>query len=108
MITVTPAASAKITHILAEEGAKALRIFVQGGGCSGFQYGFTLENNPPAEDDLEIAEINGFYVYIDTMSMQYLDSAVIDYKEELMGARFVIDNPNVTATCGCGSSFAAG
>ena len=79
-------------------------ILVQGGGCSGFQYGFTLEELPPAEDDLTF-EKDGIGVVIDSMSIQYMNEAEIDYKEDLMGASFTIKNPNVTATCGCGSSF---
>ena len=103
MITVTPNAIAKIQDVLAEENnPKAkLRIFVQGGGCSGFQYGFTIDEEM-SEDDFEVEGI-----LIDAMSMQYLTGAEVDYKEQLMGSQFTIKNPNVTATCGCGSSFAA-
>ena len=102
MLTITPNAIAKINDILAEENNPKvrLRIFVQGGGCSGFQYGFMLDEEQNEED----FEING--ILIDAMSMQYVAEAQIDYKEELMGSQFVINNPNVRATCGCGSSFA--
>jgi len=102
MITVTPNAIAKINDILAEENNPKvrLRIFVQGGGCSGFQYGFMLDEEHNEED----FEING--ILIDAMSMQYVAEAQIDYKEELMGSQFVINNPNVSSSCGCGASFA--
>ena len=77
---------------------------MQGGGCSGFQYGFTLEELPPEDDDFTF-EKDGIQVVVDGMSMQYMNEAEIDYEETLMGAEFKIKNPNVTATCGCGSSF---
>lgn len=106
MITLTESALAKITDILAEENNPAvkLRTFVQGGGCSGFSYGFTLDEEQN-EDDFVI-ENSGATVLVDSMSMQYLQGATIDYKEEIMGSNFVINNPNATTTCGCGSSFA--
>ena len=108
MITVTEAAQEKITDILAEENNPALklRMFVQGGGCSGFSYGFSLDADKN-EDDFEIP-INSTSVLIDVMSMQYVSGATIDYKEELMGSQFVIKNPNAQSTCGCGSSFSTG
>lgn len=101
MITITESAKVKISDILAEENNPALKVraFVQGGGCSGFQYGFTLDDEQQ-EDDFEIEGI-----LIDSMSMQYMTGAVIDYKDELNGSQFVINNPNATTTCGCGSSF---
>jgi iron-sulfur cluster insertion protein len=105
MMTVTSSAITKISDILAEENnpnAK-LRTFVQGGGCSGFNYGFTLDEEQN-EDDFVIEE-GGIKILVDSMSMQYLQGAVIDYKDELMGSNFVITNPNATTTCGCGSSF---
>lgn len=105
MITVTETAADKIKDILAEEnnpGAK-LRMFVQGGGCSGFSYGFTIDDKL-AEDDWDV-EANGVHVLVDSMSAQYLEGAIVDYKEELMGSNFTIKNPNATTTCGCGSSF---
>ncbi len=104
-MTVTSSAITKISDILAEENnpnAK-LRTFVQGGGCSGFNYGFTLDEEQN-EDDFVIEE-GGIKILVDSMSMQYLQGAVIDYKDELMGSNFVITNPNATTTCGCGSSF---
>ena len=105
MISLTESALEKITDILAEENNPAvkLRTFVQGGGCSGFSYGFTLDEEQN-EDDFVI-DNNGVVVLIDSMSMQYLQGAVIDYKEELMGSSFTINNPNAQTTCGCGSSF---
>ena len=105
MITVTSSAITKISDILAEENnpSAKLRTFVQGGGCSGFNYGFTLDEEQN-EDDFIIEE-GGIKILVDSMSMQYLQGAVIDYKDELMGSNFVITNPNATTTCGCGSSF---
>lgn len=106
MITFEPSAIEKIKDILAEENnpSLSLRVFVQGGGCSGFSYGFTLDE-ASNEDDFNIEE-NGIRVLVDSMSAMYLQGATIRYKEELMGSSFVIDNPNATHTCGCGSSFA--
>ena len=105
MITISNSAKTKILDILAEENNPniALRTFVQGGGCSGFSYGFTLEETQ-AEDDFEFP-IGSHKVLVDAMSMQYLQGAEIDYKDELMGSSFTITNPNATTTCGCGSSF---
>ena len=106
MIEITESAIAKISDILAEENNPRvkLRTFVQGGGCSGFSYGFTLDEEQN-EDDFVI-EKSGLNILIDSMSMQYLQGATIDYKDELMGSSFTINNPNATTTCGCGSSFA--
>jgi iron-sulfur cluster insertion protein len=105
MINITDSAKEKITDILLEENNPSvfLRTFVQGGGCSGFSYGFTLDE-VKNEDDFEVP-LSNFKVVIDAMSMQYLQGATIDYKEELMGSSFVIQNPNAQSTCGCGSSF---
>ena len=104
-IVITESANAKITDILAEENNPnmKLRVFVQGGGCSGFQYGFTLDELQN-EDDWVI-EKPGLTVLVDSMSMQYLLGASIDYSESLMSSEFVIKNPNAQSTCGCGSSF---
>jgi iron-sulfur cluster insertion protein len=101
MITLTETAHAKILDLLAEENNPKLKVrtFVQGGGCSGFSYGFTFDETVN-EDDFEIDNM-----LVDAMSMQYLTGAVIDYKEELNGSQFVINNPGATSTCGCGSSF---
>ena len=105
MISVTPLAADKINELLAEEqkGGAGLRVFVQGGGCSGFQYGFTFDE-VVNEDDTTMSK-NGVSLLIDAMSYQYLVGAEIDYKEDLEGAQFVIKNPNANSTCGCGSSF---
>ena len=104
-ITITDSAVAKIADLLAEENNPnlALRTFVQGGGCSGFQYGFTFDEIQN-EDDFEIVK-EGVKLLIDSMSYQYLTGATIDYKEDLQGSQFVIKNPNAQTTCGCGSSF---
>ena len=98
-------AVSKLQEIFAEEGNpnNKLRVFVQGGGCSGFQYGFTFDEEQ-GEDDFEFVA-GKVKVLVDSMSMQYLQGAEIAYREDLMGASFVIDNPQATTTCGCGSSF---
>ena len=100
-------AAAKVADLVAEEGNPdlKLRVFVQGGGCSGFQYGFTFDE-VANEDDTQMSK-NGVTLLIDAMSLQYLGGAEIDYKEDLQGAQCVIKNPNATTTCGCGSSFSA-
>ena len=105
MITITPNAIYKIKDILAEENNPNIRVraFVQGGGCSGMSYGFTLDEEQN-EDDFIIDNTDGSVV-IDSMSMQYLSGSTIDYKEDLMGSSFTIKNPNASSTCGCGSSF---
>ena len=105
MITVTETAVEKIRDILAEENNPnlKLRVFVQGGGCSGFQYGFTLDEEQ-AEDDWDL-DINGVQVLVDSMSGGYLQGAVVDYREDQYGSTFSIKNPQAVTTCGCGSSF---
>ena len=105
MINVSETAAAKIGELLAEEnkGGSGLRVFVQGGGCSGFQYGFTFDENLE-EGDTRV-ENGGVTLLIDPMSIQYLAGAEIDYREDIEGAQFVIRNPNASTTCGCGSSF---
>ena len=99
------AAATKVKSLIEEEGNPELklRVFVTGGGCSGFQYGFTFDE-AAAEDDTRM-EKNGVTLLIDAMSYQYLVGAEIDYQEGLEGAQFVIKNPQATSTCGCGSSF---
>ena len=106
-LVFTDAAATKVKNLIEEEGNAdlKLRVFVQGGGCSGFQYGFTFDE-VVNEDDASM-EKNGVTLLIDSMSYQYLVGAEIDYKEDLEGAQFVIKNPNATTTCGCGSSFSA-
>ena len=105
MITISQSAKTKIKDLLYEEGNPnlSLRTFVQGGGCSGFSYGFTFDEIAN-EDDFEIP-LDEFKVLVDSMSMQYLQGAEIDFKEDLQGSQFSIKNPNATTTCGCGSSF---
>ena len=105
MITITEQAVAKIQDILAEENNAnlKLRVFVQGGGCSGMQTGFTLDDTQ-ADDDWDF-EQNGIHVLVDSMSGGYLQGATVDYKEDQYGASFAIKNPQAVTTCGCGSSF---
>ena len=106
MIEISESAKIKILDLLLEENNPnlALRTFVQGGGCSGFSYGFTFDEEKN-EDDFEFPIDTNFNVLVDAMSMQYLQGATIDYKEETMGSQFVISNPNAKTSCGCGSSF---
>ena len=99
---VTERAFARLAEIEAGKQGQALRVAVEGGGCSGFQYEIKLDT--PADDDL-ILEGNGQKVVVDSVSLPFLENAVIDFTEELIGARFVIDNPNATSSCGCGTSF---
>ncbi len=103
-VTVTDRAFARLAEIAEDGGtAKALRVAVLGGGCSGFQYEFVLED-APAEGDIVI-ERDGHKVLVDSESMPFLSGSVIDFKDELIGARFAVENPNATSTCGCGTSF---
>ncbi|WP_428839015.1 iron-sulfur cluster insertion protein ErpA [Methylovulum psychrotolerans] len=104
-IIFTDSAASKVSELIAEEGNDnlKLRVYVSGGGCSGFQYGFTFDEEVN-EDDTSVVN-GGVTVLIDSMSIQYLAGAQVDYKEDLSGAQFVIRNPNATTTCGCGSSF---
>lgn len=103
----TDSAANKVKELILEEGNPELklRVFVTGGGCSGFQYGFTFDE--VTNEDDTIMEKNGVTLLIDPMSFQYLVGAEIDYSEGLQGSQFVIKNPNATSTCGCGSSFSA-
>ncbi|MDF0378702.1 iron-sulfur cluster insertion protein ErpA [Methylophilus sp. YYY-1] len=104
-IIFTDNAAGKVSEMLAEEGDPSLklRVYVTGGGCSGFQYSFAFDDQV-AEDDM-VVEKAGVSLLVDAMSFQYMMGATIDYQEGLEGARFVITNPNATSTCGCGSSF---
>jgi iron-sulfur cluster insertion protein len=106
-LVFTDSAANKVKQLIDEEGNTGLklRVFVTGGGCSGFQYGFTFDEEVN-EDDTSMVK-NGVTLLIDAMSLQYLTGAEIDYQENVEGAQFVIKNPNVTNTCGCGSSFSA-
>lgn len=107
VLTFTDSAAGKVKELILEEGNPdlKLRVFVTGGGCSGFQYGFTFDE--VANEDDSVMEKNGVTLLVDPMSYQYLSGAEIDYQEGLEGAQFVIKNPNATSTCGCGSSFSA-
>lgn len=102
---VTPRAFERLAEIGAAEQGKALRVAVEGGGCSGFQYEIALDE---VKDDDLVLEGAGQTVVIDSVSLPFLASATIDFTEELIGARFVIDNPNATSSCGCGTSFSIG
>ena len=104
-LVFTDSAASKVKELVDEEGNPdlKLRVFVQGGGCSGFQYGFTFDE-VVNDDDTSMSK-NGVTLLIDAISLQYLVGAEIDYKDDLQGAQFVIKNPNATTTCGCGSSF---
>jgi len=106
-LVFTDSAANKVRELIEEEGNPGLklRVFVSGGGCSGFQYGFTFDE--ASNDDDTAMEKNGVTLLIDAMSYQYLVGAEIDYQESAEGAQFVIKNPNATSTCGCGSSFSA-
>ena len=103
----TAAAAAKVASLIAEEGNPGLklRVYITGGGCSGFQYGFEFDEQQ-GEDDLALQR-DGVTLLVDPLSLQYLMGAEVDYRESLQGAQFVIRNPNAKTTCGCGSSFSA-
>ncbi|MBL78661.1 MAG: iron-sulfur cluster insertion protein ErpA [Nitrosomonadaceae bacterium] len=103
----TDSAASKVKKLIEEEGNKnlKLRVFVSGGGCSGFKYGFTFDEL--INEDDTVMEKNGVKLLVDPMSFQYLAGAEIDYKEDIQGAQFIIKNPSATSTCGCGSSFSA-
>jgi iron-sulfur cluster insertion protein len=105
-VLFTESAARKISQLIADEGNPnlKLRVYISGGGCSGFQYGFTFDE--AMEDGDTCVEKLGVKLLVDPMSIQYLQGAEIDYKEDLQGAQFIIRNPNATTTCGCGSSFA--
>ena len=107
-LVFTDSAAAKVKQLIDEEGNPGLklRVFVTGGGCSGFQYGFTFDE--AISDDDTSLQNGGVTLLVDPMSLQYLMGAEIDYQENAEGAQFVIKNPNATSTCGCGSSFSAG
>ena len=106
-LSLTAAAAAKVAGLIAEEGNQALklRVYITGGGCSGFQYGFSFDEQRE-EDDLAV-ERDGVTLIVDPLSLQYLAGAEVDYRESLQGSQFVIRNPNAKTTCGCGSSFSA-
>ena len=109
LITVTPSAASKITELLTEEnkGAAGLRVFVQGGGCAGFQYGLMIEEGEGDATADKVFESNGVKLYIDPISIRYLSGAEVDFVDNLTGGGFTIKNPSAKSTCGCGSSFSA-
>ena len=106
MIQLTDSAKTRIADLMIDEDNAQMkfRAYVQGGGCSGFSYGFTFDE-VVGEDDFEFPIDEKFKMLVDAMSMQYLQDATIDYKEDLAGSQFVINNPNASSSCGCGSSF---
>ncbi len=106
MMQFTDAAASKVKALITEEQNEdlRLRVFVTGGGCSGFEYGFTFDED--LEDDDTCIENGGVQLVVDSLSYQYLAGAVVDFREDLQGSRFVVTNPNASTTCGCGNSFA--
>jgi iron-sulfur cluster assembly accessory protein len=104
IISMTPAAADKVRELLTQENdpSLALRVFVAGGGCSGLQYGMTLDEQ---QDGDTIISMSGFNVLVDEMSMGYIDGSEVDYVDSLMGAGFTVNNPNAVSSCGCGHSF---
>ena len=104
-MSVTAAAADKVARLIEEEGNRdlKLRVFVTGGGCSGFEYGFTFDED--SEEDDTTFHNSGVDLVVDSLSYQYLVGSVVDYREDLQGSRFVVDNPNAETTCGCGNSF---
>lgn len=104
-LTISPDAVQRINQLLADRNSAGLRlrVYIEGGGCSGFQYGFQFDDS--SEDDDLLMEYEGIKVVVDMLSLQYLSGAEIDFKDDIMGSRFLINNPNASATCGCGSSF---
>jgi iron-sulfur cluster assembly accessory protein len=109
MVSVTPLAAEKINELLAEEqkAGSGLRVFVQGGGCSGFQYGLMIEENGAQPDSDQVIESNGVRLFIDPISIRYLKGAEVDFVDNMAGGGFTIRNPNAKTTCGCGQSFTA-
>ena len=109
MINVTETAAEKITELLAEENklGSGLRVFVQGGGCSGFQYGLMIDEGEGDAQSDKIFEVNGVRLFVDPISLPYLKGAEVDFVDNNMGGGFTIKNPNAKSTCGCGSSFSA-
>ena len=109
MITVTTTAASKINELLSEENktSAALRVFVQGGGCSGFQYGLMIDEGDGQANTDTVIETNGIKLVVDPISARYLKGAEVDFVDNQMGGGFTIKNPNAKSTCGCGSSFSA-
>jgi|TARA_Y100001949_G_scaffold175286_1_gene184748 iron-sulfur cluster assembly accessory protein len=108
VINVTHTAATKINALLSEENKQqaGLRVFVQGGGCSGFQYGLMIEEGEGDGDSDRVFESNGIKLFVDPISIRYLTGAEVDFVDNLQGGGFTIQNPNAKSTCGCGSSFA--
>ena len=106
MVNVSEMAATKITELLTEENknGSGLRVFVQGGGCSGFQYGIMIEENGQGAGD-QVCESHGVKLYVDPISIRYLENAEVDFVDNTTGGGFTIKNPNATSTCGCGQSF---
>lgn len=104
-LSISAAAAERVNQLLVTKGNPdlMLRVYIQGGGCSGFQYGFQFDESAQ-QDDISI-EHSGIRILVDMLSLQYLDGAEIDFRDDLMGSRFLVNNPNASATCGCGSSF---
>ena len=109
MINVSETAASKISELLTEENkiGSGLRVFVQGGGCSGFQYGLMIEENGQGAGD-QVYESHGVKLFVDPISVRYLNGAEVDFVEDLMGASFQVRNPNAASSCGCGNSFSIG
>jgi iron-sulfur cluster assembly accessory protein len=109
MINVTPTAASKIGELLAEENktSAGLRVFVQGGGCSGFQYGLMIDEGEGDPESDQTFMVNGVRLYVDPISLRYLKGAEVDFVDNNAGGGFTIKNPNAKSTCGCGSSFSA-
>jgi iron-sulfur cluster assembly accessory protein len=109
MITVTATAASKISELLVEEGrvGAGLRVFVQGGGCSGFQYGLMIDDGDGDAEADQVFEVHGVRLLVDPISLRYLSGAEVDFVDNNMGGGFTIKNPNAKSTCGCGSSFSA-
>jgi iron-sulfur cluster insertion protein len=104
-IALSERAAGKVRQLIEEEGDDLkLRVFITGGGCSGFSYGFTFDE--AVADDDAVVERDGVTMVVDSLSYQYLSGSEVDYKEDLQGAQFVVSNPNAASTCGCGNSFA--
>lgn len=109
MIYVTETAASKIQELLTEENktGAGLRVFVQGGGCSGFQYGLMIDEGEGSQETDQVFEVNGVRLFVDPISLRYLRNAEVDFVDNNMGGGFTIKNPNAKSTCGCGSSFSA-
>ena len=102
-ITLTNSASERIVSVLSKDKSSKFRVYVTGGGCSGFQYGFKFDDSPEGDDD--IVNFDGFTILLDSLSYPYLYGSTLDYVEDLSGSRFLVTNPNAKTTCGCGESF---